>query len=90
LFRAAVARRDRHFLKVFTTMTNPDPKKKGQKPPQSPADAENDKPLQPAGEVVVQQQDEAAPAPPGKTIHRRSPLPPVPDKGADSATKDRE
>jgi hypothetical protein len=37
-------------------------------------------PLQPAGEIVVSQEDTAAKAPPDKTVHRRRPLPAVPDK----------
>lgn len=39
--------------------------------------------LKPAGEAVVKQHPDAQPAPPGKTIHPRRPLPPVPDKSSD-------
>jgi hypothetical protein len=71
-------------------MTNPKPKPEEQKPPASSPVSHNEKPLQPAGEAVVKPEDNAAPAPPGKTIHRRRPLPPVPDKEADSPPKDRD
>lgn len=39
----------------------------------------NDPALKPAGEVVLGHEESAAKAPAGKQIHRRRPLPPVPD-----------
>ena len=36
--------------------------------------------LRPAGDEHVKHHKEATPAPPGKTIHPRRPLPPVPEK----------
>lgn len=35
--------------------------------------------LRPAGDVYVDYRPQAAPSPPGKQIHPRRPLPPVPD-----------
>jgi hypothetical protein len=41
---------------------------------------EKDVRLKPAGEVEVEQKPCADPPPPGKTIHRRRPIPLVPEK----------
>ena len=43
--------------------------------------------LKPAGEAVVKQHPEAQPPPPGKTIHPRRPLPPVPEKAPTKNSK---
>ncbi|MBV9121888.1 MAG: hypothetical protein JO112_00845 [Planctomycetes bacterium] len=61
-------------------MTNPQPKDEGQKQPASPSVPDDQTTLPPAGEVAVNYESNAVPAPPGKTIHRRRPLPPIPDK----------
>jgi hypothetical protein len=42
----------------------------------------NEVELEPAGEAVVINQEEASPAPTNKRIHARRPLPQVPDKPA--------
>ena len=44
-----------------------------------PAMPATDRPLQPAGETVVNIDTTAAQPSPGKHIHRRRPLPPVPE-----------
>lgn len=39
--------------------------------------------LEPAGDYTLTRHDEAQPQPPGKTIHRRRPMPAVPEKPDD-------
>jgi hypothetical protein len=46
-------------------------------------DDSNDVELKPSRETQVEQKKEADPAPPGKTIHPRRPLPTVPEKKPD-------
>ena len=47
--------------------------------PEAPEEGEDEATMEipSPGEVVVPASDEPPPAPPGKTIHRRRPLPPV-------------
>ena len=48
----------------------------------NPSGQETNVPLQPAGETVVNLEETAAKPSPGKQIHRRRPLPPVPEAGS--------
>jgi hypothetical protein len=61
---------------------------KDEKSPPKPAAPEKPVPLQPAGEVVVTPEPCAPKAPPGKTIHPRRPLPPVPEKDVEKTSTD--
>jgi len=56
--------------------------RKDDEPESSPQSSKQGKvvPLPPAGEVVVNLDEAAAKPPAGKQIHRRRPLPPVPEK----------
>lgn len=53
-----------------------------------PADQKKDVPLQPAGETEVRYDETATRPPEGKQIHRRRPLPPIPEKGAERDSVD--
>jgi hypothetical protein len=52
---------------------------KQQNEPNQPVQ-KSDAPLESAGESVVNYEDAATSPPPGKQIHRRRPLPPIPEK----------
>ena len=61
---------------------------KDDEPTPKPTDQTGAVPLQPAGEVIVSHEETAAKPPPGKQIHRRRPLPPVPEKDAKQSPTD--
>jgi hypothetical protein len=69
-------------------MANKNRKNVERKVPPKPSVPEKPVPLQPAGEIVVSQEDTAAKVPPDKTIHRRRPLPAVPDKDVEQTPTD--
>jgi hypothetical protein len=56
--------------------------------PQKPelASPQSEAPLKPAGEAVVKHEEAAAKPPEGKHIHRRRPLPLIPEKGAEQSS----
>jgi hypothetical protein len=71
-------------------MDTKDPAGHKQNGSSKPPVAGGDAPLEPAGEVVVSHEERAAKPSPGKQIHRRRPLPPVPEGGSKQPGDDRE
>jgi hypothetical protein len=61
---------------------------KRQDKPKEPPEPERGTLLPCVGEAIVKPDDVAAAAPPGKQVHRRRPLPPVPEKGAPPPSPD--
>ena len=61
-------------VKVMPTKNNSDPRIPGER-----KDEDDEIEIPPTGEATVETHEKPPPAPAGKTIHPRRPLPPVPD-----------